>query len=311
MNTIAKTLPEQSSMLNIVHVSGNDDLARVFVAELEDGARIELVESVQRPVPREEKWVLIVSTLKGCPVRCPICDAGGDYRGKLTRDELLAQIDFLVGQRCPGGRPDTRRLKIQFARMGDPAFNDAVLDVLEILPDHLGTDAVQPSISTVAPASRDRFFDRLLDIKNRRYPGGRFQMQFSLHTTDEVARRRLVPVKTWSLDQMAAYGERFVGPGDLKVSLNFAPAKGVPLDPEALREWFDPEKFIVKLTPINPTVSAVSAGLEGVIDPDEPRSGEVIAQSFERLGYRTILSIGDVEENRIGSNCGMYLTRAR
>ena len=85
----------------------------------------------------------------------------------------------------------------------------------------------------------------------------------------------------------------------------------MPLDPELLRERFDPEKFIVKLTPINPTASAVTAGIEGLIDPDDPRPGEAIARRLERLGYETILSIGDVEENRIGSNCGMYLARAR
>jgi len=34
-----------------------------------------------------------------------------------------------------------------------------------------------------------------LRIKSDLYPGGRFQMQFSVHTTDEEARRKLVPVK--------------------------------------------------------------------------------------------------------------------
>ena len=58
--------------MRVVRTTGDDDLARVFVAELADGAHVEFVESVQPPVPREEKWVLIVSTLKGCPVGCSI-----------------------------------------------------------------------------------------------------------------------------------------------------------------------------------------------------------------------------------------------
>ena len=45
--------------LRIVDSHGNDELARVFVAELADGALIEFAESVQPPFPREEKWVLI------------------------------------------------------------------------------------------------------------------------------------------------------------------------------------------------------------------------------------------------------------
>ncbi len=78
--------------MKIVYDTGADELARVYVAELEDGSNIEFVESIQPPYSWREKWVLIVSTLKGCPVGCPICDAGGTYRGKLTRDEILAQM---------------------------------------------------------------------------------------------------------------------------------------------------------------------------------------------------------------------------
>jgi 23S rRNA (adenine2503-C2)-methyltransferase len=151
----------------------------------------------------------------------------------------------------------------------------------------------------------------LLDIKNALYPDGWFQMQFSVHTTDEVEKRRLIPVRTWTLAEMAAYGNRFVGPGDLKVSLNFAPAKGFPLDPQALLPLFSPERFIIKLTPINPTISALGSGFESLIDVDDPGTGNDLAARFSALGYETILSIGDVEENHIGSNCGMYVTKGR
>ena len=75
--------------LRILHTVGDDELARVFVAETDDGSRVEFVESIQPPHPREEKWVLIVSTLKGCPIGCPICDAGGSFRGQLTSDEFF------------------------------------------------------------------------------------------------------------------------------------------------------------------------------------------------------------------------------
>jgi len=34
----------------------------------------------------------------------------------------------------------------------------------------------------------------------------------------------------------------------------------------------------------------------------------VLVERFEGLGYETILSIGEVRENAIGSNCGMYVT---
>ena len=56
--------------MRVIATRGDDDLARVFVAQLDSGARIEFVESVQPPVPRERKWVIIASTLAGCSVGC-------------------------------------------------------------------------------------------------------------------------------------------------------------------------------------------------------------------------------------------------
>lgn len=294
-------------MLKVVRTQGNAALATVHVAELADGARIECVESIQPPVPREKKWVLIVSTLRGCPVDCAMCDAGGTYKGRLSASEILAQIDHLVASRYPAGIADVERLKIQFARMGDPAFNEEVIDVLELLVDRHSVPTVMPCISTIAPQGCERFFQRLLDVKQRCYSGGTFQMQFSLHTTDEQRRRELIPARTWSFARMGAWSREFRGPGDRKVTLNFAPAEGFPLDPEVLLPHFSPESHLVKLTPINPTNSSRRAGLTGLVDPASPAKAQAIADRFEKAGFEVILSIGELEENHIGSNCGMFV----
>ena len=297
-------------MLKVVEVRGDGALARVYVLELADGSLVECAESVQPPVPREEKWVLIVSTLRGCPFRCRICDAGGSYRGPLSAEEILGQVLFLVEQRYPGGRVGVPKLKVQFARMGEPALNDAVLDALRQLPGCLDAPGLMPCLSTIAPWGRDRFFEDLIEVKSALYPGGRFQMQFSLHSTDEGARRRLVPARTWSFRQIAAWGERFFQPGDRKVTLNFAPVRGVPLEPERLAAVFSPERFFVKLTPVNPTFAARDSGLDGILDPRRPEECEAVADGFRRVGFEALVSIGEAAENEIGSNCGM-LVRAR
>lgn len=296
-------------MLKIVHTTGDDSLARVFVAELADGARIECVESVQPPVPREEKWVLIVSTLRGCPVGCPMCDAGDDYAGKLSAADVQAQIDWLIQRRFPNGDVAIPKLKIQFARMGDPAFNLAVLEVLRTLPSRYPRAGLLPSISSVAPVGCEAFFDQLIDVKNEFYGNGRFQLQFSVHTSDDAARRRLIPARTWSLLQMAAFGQRFLSTGDRKITLNFAPARGWALDAHVIREAFDPERFLVKLTPINPTEAARQSGLVGLIDPADLKAARAVADRFRDVGFETLISIGELRENEIGSNCGMYVAR--
>ncbi len=295
--------------MRIISSQGRDGLARVHVAELEDRARIEFVDSVQPPVPRDKKWVLIVSTLKGCPVNCPICDAGGSYGGKLSREEILAQVDHMVRMEYPSGFVPVPKLKIQFARMGDPAFNEAVIGALEELPIRYDMPGLMPCISTVAPRGCDRFFEKLLSVKRRLYGDGRFQMQFSIHSTDFEARRSLVPVQTWSFEQMADFGRRFFEPRDRKVTLNLAAVRGFPLEPSALRRTFDPQVFAVKLTPVNPTFASRHNGLVGLIDPNDAAGARRICAEFEAAGYETILSIGEVEENAIGSNCGMYVER--
>jgi 23S rRNA (adenine2503-C2)-methyltransferase len=291
--------------LRVIAQSGSEELATVYIAETDAGKMVEFVESVQPPVPLEEKWVLIISTLLGCPVGCPFCDAGNFYEGKLTAAEILSQIDYMVSKRFPGGRIGTRRLKIQFARMGEPALNHEVLRVLERLPSLYPPDILFPSLSTVAPAGRDIFFREIMRIKDELY-GKRFQMQFSLHSTDPAARAWLVPFPTWDLGKIAEYGRAFHREGERKVTLNFALAEGVPLEGEELRRLFDPDRFLIKITPVNPTYQARTNRISSQIPPDAEDCD--IGRRLRGLGYDVILSIGELEENHIGSNCGQHMT---
>jgi 23S rRNA (adenine2503-C2)-methyltransferase len=191
--------------------------------------------------------------------------------------------------------------------MGEPAFNLAVLDALEQLSSRYDAPGLMPSISTIAPHSTDAFFDGLIDVKNRLYPNGRFQFQFSIHTTDIALRDRMIPVRKWSFAEMAAYGERFYREGDRKITLNFALADGNPADPDVLLRFFDPERYFVKITPVNPTGHAVKNGLASHIDPYRPETAESVAEGMREAGYQTLVSIGEAEENKVGSNCGQYV----
>jgi 23S rRNA (adenine2503-C2)-methyltransferase len=293
-----------------VHASaGNEDFAVVYIIETSPGNLVECVESVQPPLPREKKWVLLVSTMFGCPVGCLMCDAGGHYLGKPSKQEILDQIDFLVDKRFPARNIPCEQFKIQFARMGEPSLNKAVLDVLEELPSRYHAPGLMPSISTVAPAGAERFFNKLLEIKQEHYSGGHFQFQVSLHTTDTDLRDRFIPVKKWSFTHIGEYGERFYSPGDRKLTLNFALAHGMPVDPDVLLTYFDPHKFLIKITPLNPTYRAHENDLVSYIDPLSAVEKYEIVQALQESGYQVILSIGETEENLIGSNCGQYLRR--
>ncbi|MCJ7659362.1 MAG: hypothetical protein MUO67_09455, partial [Anaerolineales bacterium] len=259
--------------------------------------------------PRDKKWVLLVSTMYGCPVGCAMCDAGGFYHGKVSKEDIFAQIDYMVRKHYPDGVIPSQQFKIQFARMGEPSFNLDVLDVLEDLPERYDVPGFMPSISSMAPHGTETFFERLLEIKKRKYSGGHFQFQFSIHTTDEKVRDQIIPVKKWDFAKMAAYGLRFYQPGDRKITLNFALAKEMPIDPQVLLKHFTPDKFLIKITPLNPTYKATEQNLSSYIDPHNQGEEYHLVRDLEDAGYRVIVSIGEVEENYIGSNCGQYVRR--
>lgn len=294
--------------MRILASAGREDLATAYLAETETGRLVEFAESVQPPLPRSEKWVLMVSSLFGCPVRCAFCDAGGRYEGKLSTPEILQQIDFLVERRFPDRRVPVGKFKVQFARVGEPSLNPAVLDALEQLPRRYDAPGLMPALSTIAPAGRDAFFERLREIKDRLYAGGRFQLQFSIHTTDPELRHRLVPCRKWAFASIAQCGERFRSPGDRKVVLNFALAEGAPIDPSVLRAHFDPETFLIKITPVNPTHEALRNRIVSRIVPGGDE-GSVVVERLRAVGYEVLLCIGEPEENRFGSNCGQYIRR--
>jgi len=294
--------------LEILESYGKEDIAMVYLAKTSQGALVEFVESVQPPIPREEKWVLIISTMDGCPIGCMMCDAGGYYKRKLTKEEMLDQILFLVSKRF-GKTVPVKKFKIQFARVGEPSLNDYVLDVLESLPKLIDAPGLMPSISTVAPIGRDGWFDRLIEIKDKYY-NGRFQMQFSIHSTDEKQRDKIIPLKKWSFRQIAEYGERFVKKGDRKITLNFALAKENIAQASVIKDNFDPEKFLIKITPVNPTYRAVENGLNSdVTDDGLVLKHKLFVEELRNSGYEVIISVGELEENKIGSNCGQYVQR--
>ncbi len=295
--------------MKVLASTGRDDVAMVYIVQYDSGKMVECVESVQPPIPRARKWVLLVSTLFGCPIGCAMCDAGGHYEGKLTPAEIFAQIDFLIRRRFPDGQVPCQQFKIQFARMGEPALNPHVLTVLEELPQRYAAPGLMPSLSTVAPRSATAFFDHLLRIKRAHYARGNFQLQFSLHASNEEARQALIPVKTWSFSEIAAYGADFYRPGDRKITLNFALAQGVSILPDALLRHFSPDLFLIKTTPLNPTYRARENNLVSSIDPWQEGADCPTLSALRAAGYEVLLSIGAAEENVIGSNCGQYLKR--
>jgi 23S rRNA (adenine2503-C2)-methyltransferase len=297
--------------MEILEHKGNPELAEIYVARMRSSplSLVEFVDAIDPRYSRKQKWVVTVSTQFGCPVQCLFCDSGGFFDGNLTADEILAEIDHVVRRRAPDGRIDCAKFKIHFARMGEPSLNDAMLDVLERLPGIYDAPGLIPCIPTVAPRSAGAFFEKLLAIKRGLYDGGHFQLQFSVNTTDVELRDRLMPVKKWGFGEIRDYAERWYGPGDRKVVLNFALSPDNPVDPDVIVSSFDPRTSMVKVTPINPTDMAVSNGFRTMLSAEDPHGADALVDELGERGFDCVISIGEAEEIEIGSNCGQAASR--
>ncbi len=290
--------------MQVIYKTGNNKLASVHIAQNESGKLLEFVESVPPPYTLNQKWVLIISTLYGCPIKCKFCDAGNFYTGKPSKDEILFQIDHLIKNRFGGRQVPSKKFKIQFSRMGEPTFNPAVLEALRTIPTRYDAPGFYPSLSTIAPKGAEKFLNELIDVKNEFYKD-HFQFQFSIHSTDIEQRKWLIPVKTWSFEKMAKFGERFHVGNPQKVTLNFAVAENSIVVPKTLANYFDPELFVIKITPVNPTYQATVNDYNAKTRKKE--AYHELIDEFKSCGYEVILSIGDLQENEIGSNCGQHV----
>jgi len=189
--------------------------------------------------------------------------------------------------------------------MGEPALNDEVLETIGWLSREF--PHCIPCVATLAPAGREDWFASLLGLRDR---FREFQLQFSINTTDPGVRDQLMPIDKLPLEWLADYGREFHRPGSRKPVLNFALSDSIPLDPEEAARIFEPEWFAVKLTPLNPTLAAAENELEPFAGERDARElVELRAAQFEELGFEVIRSVGEWEENRIGSNCGQLAAR--
>jgi 23S rRNA (adenine2503-C2)-methyltransferase len=290
----------------LVSTRGRPDLALVFLLQLcqERWSSVECVGALDPAVPRSQKMVIVVSSQFGCPMGCTMCDAGTEYHGNLSAEQIHEQIAFVIEHWAGPGLTSCPKLKVQFARMGEPALNRAVLRVLRELPARLQAPGLMPCIATVAPSRATDWLESLLQVRRETYGPGQFQLQFSVQSTSAAARRQMIPAAVWDLERINGYAQRFVQPGDRKVVLNFALAQGLPVEPEVLARLVSPDHCLIKLTPLNPTDRAARNGWRSVLSAEHADGAAELVAELRAMGFDCIVSIGAREESDMGSSCG-------
>ena len=262
-------------------------------------------------VDLSKKWVATISTQKGCPMKCKFCDVPKyGFYGNVSIKELSYQIETIIKNEEV---KQTERFNVHFARMGEPTWNKNVLDFSLILKDlvkkcGLKAKTVHPVISTMLPKANKNLKEYILkwcEIKNEFY-NGEAGLQFSINSTDDEQRNELFDGKSLSLHEISELAKELPMPKGRKYTLNFPVTAKTILDAKKLSMLFDKSKFIVKITPIHETNSAIENGFEvsGYSDYDVYRKFEM---PLLNEGWDVIVFVPSKEEDSDRITCGNAL----
>lgn len=255
-------------------------------------------------MPLTEKWVVTISTQYGCSMGCNFCDVPKVGAGKnATFHDLCGMILTALTQ--PKMPKQTKRLNIHFARMGEPTWNPAVLDCGKWIAEHLGDSYnPHPVVSTMMPRHNEwlkTFIHTWMRLKNRVYKGNA-GLQLSINSTDENERKKMFNNNACTLEEIAEI-MRGIIPVGRKITLNFAVAQ-YTIDCEKLARLFSPEIYIVKLTPMHKTDTAINNGIETMGDYTQPEPYEELELQFKKAGYDTLVFIASNDEDMGRITCG-------
>lgn len=243
----------------------------VYCLELEDGKLIETTDTFlpyytkdavgrkqnfldnQELGNRTERWMIGVSCMSGCPVRCKFC-ATGQMKGwrNLTVDEIINQVRFIIERNVGSNPKEAKEFKINYTRMGEPFLNiEAVKEAIKRI------DSIYPNthhyISTIG--LKDADFSWIKD---------NVTLQVSLHSLDEEKRNWLIPFKAkMSIEQLGQVRTE----SKLKTTVNLTLVDESDFDINTLQKNFAKEDFFIKISPINPNTTSENNGLgSGVVE---------------------------------------------
>lgn len=253
-------------------------------------------------LPLTDKWVVTVSTQYGCSMRCAFCDVPKVGPGRnATCNDLTGQI--LTALRLPETPPSTNRLNVHFARMGEPTWNTAVIECAVWL-SALKSFNPHPVVSTMMPKKNEclkAFIRNWMFVKNTVY-NGNAGLQLSINSTDESERSKMFAGNACTLEEIAGIMGG-ITPRGRKITLNFAVAD-YSVDPSVLLRFFSPEHYVIKLTPMHKTETAITAGVKTAGDYTTPEPYMELRDALKSAGYEVLVFIASKDEDKGRITCG-------
>jgi 23S rRNA (adenine2503-C2)-methyltransferase len=255
-------------------------------------------------LPLEEKWVVTISTQYGCSMRCTFCDVPKVGTGvNATKQDLIRQV--LTGIALHPEIKSSKRLNIHFARMGEPTWNPNVLEATKWFKTHIDPEfRIHPVVSTMMPKRNiwlKTFIHTWIEIKNRLLEG-EAGLQLSINSTSEEERLVMFGDCACTLDEIKEIMDG-ITPKGRKITLNFAIAN-YTIDPNVLLKYFNPDAYLLKLTPMHKTEEALRNNIETSGEYDTYQPYQIYEEALKKAGYDVLVFIASKEEDLGRITCG-------
>ena len=263
-------------------------------------------------VDLSKKWVATISTQHGCTMKCRFCDCPKfGFYGNVSEENLEYQVREILKNE---DTKSTERFNVHYARMGEPTFNNNVLNftrnkLKDIVSEYISAKTIHPVISTMLPKNNKNLVKFILewcDIKNNVF-NGEAGLQFSINSTDNNQRNYQFQDMSLSLEEISEIAKILPNPKGRKYTLNFAVTKDTILDAHRLSELFDKNKFIVKITPIHETHSALQNGFDVTTSYDDYNVYIDFEKPLLEEGWDVIVFVPSKEEDSDRITCGNAL----
>lgn len=264
-----------------------------FVFEKENDIAVEAV--LYRYNSYKERTVICCSTQCGCPVGCTFCGTGKFFVRNLTCKEIVEQVTTALST-IDCETEDIKKFQIMFMSMGEPFLNynnlqDAIIVLSRLYP------SAQLLVSTSAPVVITRYFNDFCRLSKNIPNVG---IQFSVHESNDEARRKLIPSATSALSKISALGELWALSTGRKPFFNYCVHEGNSFMENVmdLLENFNPDVWECTLSVICEKDNTVQNAINEKLD---------MIKSFSAMmtdaGY-SLRVFNPAGQDDIGGGCG-------
>lgn len=243
----------------------------------------------------KQRTVICCSVQSGCPVGCVFCGTGKFFIRNLTKNEIIEQVDTCLST-IDCKTVEIKKFQIMFMSMGEPFlnFNELKLAIIELHDKYPNADLL---VSTSSPNIIYKFIGEFISLCKDIPKVG---LQFSVHESLDVNRKKLIPTNTCTLRQISSLGEMWGSFVGRKPFYNYCVHSGnnTPEDANRLVKLFRPDVWETTLSVICEKDESVANSIGRQLEIISGFSSEMT-----KLGA-SIRVFNPAGQDDIGGGCG-------